>query len=69
MKTLSLVSSDGTFFSAIDASKIKDDFGWQPGETIETGINKTVKWYLDNAAWLDEIISGDYKAWVKSQYN
>jgi len=54
---------------AIDASKIKDDFGWQPGETIETGINKTVKWYLDNAAWLDEIISGDYKAWVKSQYN
>ncbi len=46
---------------AIDASKTKRELGWQPQETFETGIRKTVKWYLDNAKWVDDIINGTYQ--------
>lgn len=46
---------------AIDASKIKHELGWQPEETFETGIRKTVEWYLNNRAWWEDIISGEYK--------
>ena len=44
---------------AIDASKIKKDLGWEPKETFETGIRKTVKWYLDNQMWCKNILEGE----------
>jgi dTDP-glucose 4,6-dehydratase len=53
---------------AIDARKIEQKLGWKPSETFETGIRKTVKWYLDNAEWVAHIVSGDYRNWVERQY-
>lgn len=46
---------------AIDATKIKNDLGWLPKETFETGIRKTVLWYLDNMAWVEHILNGEYQ--------
>lgn len=46
---------------AIDASKIKEQLGWQPKETFETGIQKTVEWYLNNAQWCENVLSGSYQ--------
>ena len=46
---------------AIDASKIERELGWKPKETFETGLRKTVEWYLDNEAWWSRVLSGDYK--------
>ena len=46
---------------AIDASKIKRELGWEPKETFETGIRKTVEWYLENTEWVDDIINGKYQ--------
>ena len=46
---------------AIDASKIKKELGWEPKETFESGIRKTVEWYLDNHKWVDDIINGKYQ--------
>ena len=45
---------------AIDASKIKNDLGWEPSETFETGIRKTVKWYIDNKIWWNRILTNEY---------
>ncbi len=53
---------------AIDASKIKKELGWEPAETFETGIRKTVQWYLDHAQWVSQVQSGAYRAWVDQQY-
>lgn len=53
---------------AIDARKIQQALGWEPEETFETGIEKTIRWYLDNDAWLQNVISGDYRQWVSQQY-
>jgi dTDP-glucose 4,6-dehydratase len=53
---------------AIDATKINRDLGWKPAETFETGIRKTVQWYLDNQEWVENITSGAYKDWVTKQY-
>ncbi|WP_151801046.1 dTDP-glucose 4,6-dehydratase [Acinetobacter bereziniae] len=53
---------------AIDASKIKNDLGWVPEESFETGIRKTVEWYLSNQDWVENVQSGEYKNWVKQQY-
>ncbi|RTZ43159.1 dTDP-glucose 4,6-dehydratase [Candidimonas sp. SYP-B2681] len=53
---------------AIDASKLEKELGWKPAETFETGIRKTVQWYLDNQPWVDNISSGAYKDWVNKQY-
>jgi dTDP-glucose 4,6-dehydratase len=53
---------------AIDASKIEHELGWRPAETFETGIRKTVQWYLDNQAWVANVTSGTYKQWVGWQY-
>ena len=53
---------------AIDASKIERELGWKPAETFETGIRKTVEWYLGHQAWVANIVSGDYRAWVEKQY-
>ena len=54
---------------AIDASKIQQELGWEPGETFDTGIRKTVEWYLNNQAWVTNITSGAYLDWVKKQYD
>jgi dTDP-glucose 4,6-dehydratase len=53
---------------AIDASKIKKELNWRPAETFETGIRKTVEWYLDNAEWVEQVISGEYRQWIERQY-
>ena len=53
---------------AIDASKIKAELDWQPIETFHTGIRKTVEWYLNNPNWVKQVISGEYKKWIKIQY-
>ena len=46
---------------AIDASKIESELGWMPKETFETGLRKTVQWYLDNTSWWERVLSGDYR--------
>lgn len=46
---------------AIDASKIERELGWTPLETFESGIRKTVKWYLDNTNWWEDVLNGNYK--------
>jgi dTDP-glucose 4,6-dehydratase len=54
---------------AIDASKIATELGWKPAETFETGIRKTVQWYLDNQQWVANVQSGSYKDWINKQYD
>jgi dTDP-glucose 4,6-dehydratase len=53
---------------AIDARKIEQELGWKPAETFETGIRKTVQWYLDNPEWVAHVQSGAYREWVRTQY-
>jgi len=53
---------------AIDATKINRELGWKPAETFETGIRKTVQWYLDNQRWVKNVTSGDYKNWIEKNY-
>ena len=54
---------------AIDASKVERELGWRPAETFDTGIRKTVQWYLDNLIWIEGVVSGSYRDWVQKQYN
>ena len=54
---------------AINAEKIKSELGWTPRETFETGIRKTVKWYLDNEGWIQNITTGKYREWIATQYS
>jgi dTDP-glucose 4,6-dehydratase len=54
---------------AIDASKLERELGWKPAETFESGIRKTVQWYLDNQEWTEGVLSGSYRDWLKKQYN
>ena len=53
---------------AIDARKIEHELGWKPAETFETGIRKTVQWYLDNQGWVANVQSGGYRDWLAKQY-
>jgi dTDP-glucose 4,6-dehydratase len=53
---------------AIDAHKIEAELGWKPAETFETGIRKTVQWYLANPNWVSNVQSGAYRDWVNKQY-
>ena len=53
---------------AIDARKLERELGWKPLETFETGIRKTVQWYLDNPDWVAHVQSGAYRDWVQKQY-
>lgn len=53
---------------AIDATKIKNELGWIPQESFETGLRKTVEWYLNNQEWVSRVQSGEYQSWVKKQY-
>jgi dTDP-glucose 4,6-dehydratase len=53
---------------AIDATKLERELGWKPAETFDTGIRKTVQWYLDNQEWTNGVLSGSYRDWLKKQY-
>ena len=53
---------------AIDATRIQEECGWEPKETFDTGIQKTVKWYLNNETWVREVQSGDYRNWLEKNY-
>lgn len=53
---------------AIDARKLERELGWKPAETFESGIRKTVQWYLDNPEWVAHVQSGAYREWVQKQY-
>jgi dTDP-glucose 4,6-dehydratase len=54
---------------AIDTSKLEYDLGWKPQETFETGLRKTVLWYLENETWMNHVVSGEYQDWVQKQYS
>jgi dTDP-glucose 4,6-dehydratase len=53
---------------AIDARKIRAELGWSPRETFESGLAKTVRWYLDNAEWVAQVKSGEYRDWIETNY-
>ncbi|MCG1019233.1 MULTISPECIES: dTDP-glucose 4,6-dehydratase [Burkholderiaceae] len=53
---------------AIDARKLERDLGWKPAETFESGLKKTVRWYLDNQDWVNDVQSGEYRKWVELNY-
>jgi dTDP-glucose 4,6-dehydratase len=53
---------------AIDASKLESELAWRPVETFETGIRKTIDWYLNHSEWVDGVVSGSYRDWLKKQY-
>jgi len=54
---------------AIDSTKIKSELHWQPEETFETGLKKTIRWYLNNKTWIDSIKTGAYKTWLANNYD
>ena len=54
---------------AIDATNLEKELDWKPKETFETGIRKTVEWYLANQDWVNHVVSGEYKNWVEMQYS
>jgi dTDP-glucose 4,6-dehydratase len=54
---------------AIDARKIEQELGWRPAETFDTGIKKTVQWYLYNPIWVEGVVSGSYRDWLQKQYS
>ena len=53
---------------AIDCSKIKSDLGWEPKENFDSGLIKTIQWYLENPTWVEQIQSGAYQTWLKQNY-
>ena len=52
----------------IDSTKLQKELGWEPSLQFEEGIEKTVRWYLDNQEWLDNITSGDYQKYYEEMY-
>jgi dTDP-glucose 4,6-dehydratase len=54
---------------AMDATKIKRELGWRPAETFESGIRKTVQWYLAHEEWIRDVTSGSYRQWIETQYS
>lgn len=53
---------------AIDSTKLRAELGWTPTETFESGLEKTVRWNLDNADWIERVTSGAYREWIRKQY-
>lgn len=53
---------------AIDSSKLKNELGWKAEETIESGLNRTIKWYTDNQEWVNRVRSGEYQSWIDDHY-
>jgi len=56
------------FRYAMDFSKLKDELGWAPAESFETGLQKTIDWYLNHDAWVKRVQSGEYRNWIKTHY-
>ena len=54
---------------AIDASKLHDQLGWQPRENFESGLCKTLDWYLRNSGWIEQVTSGEYRSWIDKNYD
>jgi dTDP-glucose 4,6-dehydratase len=54
---------------AIDASKLESELNWSAQESFETGLRKTVQWYLDHEAWMGHVVSGEYQHWIQKQYS
>ncbi|HKB83081.1 MAG TPA: dTDP-glucose 4,6-dehydratase [Burkholderiales bacterium] len=54
---------------AIDPTKSSNELGWKPAETFESGIRKTVRWYLDNSDWVQGVVSGEYRKWMEQNYD
>jgi dTDP-glucose 4,6-dehydratase len=54
---------------AMDATKIERELGWRPRETFESGISKTVRWYLENEEWVRDVTSGSYRQWIETHYS
>jgi dTDP-glucose 4,6-dehydratase len=54
---------------AIDCRKLQNELGWAPKESFATGIRKTVEWYLKNSAWVEKIVSGEYRQWIEGNYS
>jgi dTDP-glucose 4,6-dehydratase len=54
---------------AIDSSKLQKDLAWEPEESFETGLQKTIQWFLDNQEWVERVKSGEYQDWVKQHYD
>ena len=54
---------------AIDARKIENELGWRPDETFESGMRRTVEWYLGNSAWIKDVTDGEYRKWIEANYN
>lgn len=53
---------------AVDARKIESELGWKPKETFKSGLEKTVRWYLENQVWTQNVTSGAYRSWIERQY-
>ena len=53
---------------AIDATKLKNELGWQPSLQFKEGLSKTIDWYLNNSEWLNEVTSGNYQNYYEEQY-
>jgi dTDP-glucose 4,6-dehydratase len=53
---------------AIDFSKLQEALNWSPRESFASGIRKTIQWYLNNSAWIENIRSGEYQSWIKEHY-
>jgi dTDP-glucose 4,6-dehydratase len=53
----------------MDASKVERELGWKPLETFESGLRKTVTWYLKNPRWIANVTSGAYRTWLEKQYS
>jgi dTDP-glucose 4,6-dehydratase len=53
----------------MNIDKIERELGWTPTESFASGLRKTVQWYLDNGAWVEDVTSGAYRAWMKAQYS
>jgi dTDP-glucose 4,6-dehydratase len=54
---------------AIDCRKLQKELAWAPQQSFETGIRKTVQWYLENAKWVENVVSGEYRAWIAGNYD
>jgi dTDP-glucose 4,6-dehydratase len=53
---------------AVSSLKIQKELGWHPVESFESGIKKTVDWYLKNRKWVDAVLNGEYQSWIKQHY-
>ena len=56
------------FRYAIDSSRMETELGWKPSRSFESGLCETVRWYLENAAWIEHVRSGAYREWITANY-